>query len=297
MRRAGPAPRRRRERPVPGGRGQLALARQLLLGPVLLALALPALSLPACGEDAPAPGAGSGNPASAGGGTTSSKPAPVPVDPATVGRIVGVVRVEGSVPAPETFVPSVPECAKHAKLPGGRLEDRSLLAADGMLQDAFVWIPEGLDGFLFPPADGAVAIDQEGCLFNDRMLGVRVGQEIELRNSDPVLHNVNFKGRANKVANYAIPAGGEPRKTSLRKPELVVPVVCDVHPWMYASVAVVEHPCFAVSDAAGAFTIEGVPPGTYTLQAWHEKLGQREVSVTVPASGTATAPDLVFKMP
>jgi plastocyanin len=282
--RAGRPPRRGDGRPAGVGLAGLA------------GLALLACLLHGCGDDAPAPGGGAARTpgGTADGGASAPRRERIPVDPASAGRIVGVVRVQGDVPEPETFVPSVSECVKHS---GGRLTDRSLLARDGRLQDAFVWIPSGLDGYIFPEAQGAVAIDQKGCLFTQRVLGVRVGQDIELRNSDPVLHNVNFKGRANKAANYAIPAGGEPRTTSLRKPELVVPVVCDVHPWMYASVAVVDHPCVAVTDASGAVEIAGVPPGTYTQQAWHEKLGNREVQVTVGRSSTATAPDLVFTMP
>jgi plastocyanin len=255
--------------------------------------------LAGCGGDAPAAGGDAATTPTASGGAPggtaqAAKPQRVPVDPATAGRIVGVVRVQGKVPEPESFVPTEPQCVQHA---GDRLPDRSLLVADGRLQNAFVWIPTGLDGYEFPEAKGSVAIDQQGCLFTQRVIGVRVGQEIELHNSDPVLHNVNFKGRANKVANYAIPAGGEPRSTSLRKPELVVPVVCDVHPWMHASVAVVDHPCFAVTSEGGGFEIAGVPPGTYTLQAWHETLGKRELSVTVEPSGTTTVPDILFTMP
>jgi plastocyanin len=261
-----------------------------------LGIALLASLLNGCGDDEAATGGGAGSTTNsqAGGDGAASKPEPVPVDPATVGRIIGVVRVEGDVPEPESFVPTEPQCLEHV---GGRLEDRSLLVSDGRLQNAFVWIPEGLEGYVFPEAEGSVAIDQKGCLFTSRMVGARVGQEIELHNSDPVLHNVNFKGRTNKVVNYAIPAGGEPRRTSMRKPEVVIPVVCDVHPWMYASVAVVEHPCFSVTNEGGGFEITGVPPGTYTVQAWHEKLGMREASITVDPSGTATLPDIVFTMP
>lgn len=264
-------------------------------------LALVALLAPGCGGEDPAPGAGAAGTAggSGGGGGAAAgaaeAPERAPVDPGTTGSVAGVVRVQGDVPEPRTFAPTAEDfCIRHS---GGKLRDESLLASGGLLENAFVWIPDGLGRWIFPEPEGAVALDQEGCLFTQRVLGVRVGQEIELHNSDPVLHNVNFKGRANKPANYAIPAGGDPRTTSLRKPEIAVPVVCDVHPWMYASVAVVDHPCFAVTDASGAFTIDGVPPGSYTLRAWHEKLGTREVTVTVEPGGAATAPDLVFTVP
>jgi plastocyanin len=282
------------------GHGCRAPRRGLARSSVVVAVAslLLAVLLLGCGGCSGSDPAAAGGSSSASAGATdesaAAKPEAVPVDPATVGRIEGVVRVEGEVPEPRTFAPTAePFCMEHS---GGKLTDRSLVVSQGGLEAAFVWIPQGLDGFVFPEATGVVAIDQEGCLFKQRTVGVRVGQDIELRNSDPVLHNINFKGRANKQFNYAIPAGGEPRTTSVRKPEEAVPLVCDVHPWMYASVFVVDHPCFAVAGEGGRYVIEGVPPGTYTLQAWHEKLGSREVQVTVEPSGSVTAPEIVFTM-
>ena len=121
-----------------------------------------------------------------------------------------------------------------------------------------------------------------------------VGQELEIRNSDATLHNVHALPTASKPFNNAMPMKGMTIKRKFTAPEVMVRVKCDVHPWMAAYIGVLPHPFFAVSGEDGAFTIANVPPGTYTIEAWHEKMGTQTASVTV-ADGAAATADFTFK--
>lgn len=161
-----------------------------------------------------------------------------------------------------------------------------VLVVNGHLENAFVWISSGHEGWRPPAApETPVVLDQRGCTYFPRVAGARVGQPVELVNSDPVLHNVNVRG----VFNLAMPTRGQRIRRRFEREETMVRVKCDVHPWMAASVGVLEHPWFAVSDAGGTAAIEGVPPGRYEVSAWHEVLGRRTATVTVEARGTAEA--------
>jgi uncharacterized membrane protein len=204
-----------------------------------------------------------------------------PIDPATVGSITGTVRVGGPAPvrAPLSLAS---DCAPLHKEP---VLSETVVAENGLLQNALVFISKGAEGWEAPPAQGDVLVDQQGCVYRPHVLGARVGQAIAIRNSDPVLHNVHALAKTNSGFNVSMPTKGEVATKRFTKPEIVA-LKCDVHPWMGARIGVFDHPWFSVTGADGAFTLAGVPPGHYTLTAWHETLGERSAEVTVPAKGS-----------
>jgi hypothetical protein len=122
------------------------------------------------------------------------------------------------------------------------------------------------------------------------------GQTLKFRNSDGILHNVHGQPKENREFNIGMPGTVLESDTTLSRPEAVFPIKCDVHPWMSTYVAVMAHPFFAVSDGSGSFRIEGLPAGTYELEAWHQKLGTGTVSVTV-GEGETGAAEFTFEAP
>lgn len=226
--------------------------------------------------------------------TAPAKPARAPVDPAAAGTLTGVVYAEGTPPAPgrlqmvgESFC---------LGLGDGSQADTRLLVAGGRLANAFVWITSSLDAYVFTPPTSPVTIDQRDCTFTPRVVGVQVGQEVLARNSDPVMHNVHTQPDKNREKNVGIPAGADPYALEFKRPEVMVPVICDVHAWMKAWIGVVEHPFFAVTGADGSFRMDGVPAGEHTLGVWHETLGTREVKVTVTAGQPVEVDGLRFQL-
>jgi plastocyanin len=234
-----------------------------LSGFVLIGLSLAA----ACGSK-PAPA-----PAAAGGGKK--------VDSATVGAITGRVVFDGTPPAREVLRVGVDqECVKGSG-PNPQ-SDAVLVGPGGALQNVFVYVKDGLDpAYSFDTPTTPVQLDQKGCHYSPRIFGVRAGQPIELMNSDATLHNVHALPMANSEFNTGAPVQGWRMTHVFTVPEVMVRFKCDVHGWMAAYVGVMAHPFFAVSAADGTFDIKGLPPGTYTIAAWHEKFGTRTAQVTV----------------
>lgn len=227
-----------------------------------------------------------------GGSTEEAPPAPAvttsPVDPATAGRITGAVRLEGTPPAAQPIrMDSDPYCAKL----GDRVTETHVTGAGGALQNVFVYVKDGLGDLKFPVPSAPVALDQEECRYVPHVLGIQVGQTLEILSSDNTLHNVHAMPMENREFNKAHQMAGIRHTHVFSTREVMVPFKCDVHRWMNAYVGVLDHPFFAVSGADGAFRIEGLPPGTYTIEAWHEALGTQTQTVTIGAQETS---DLTF---
>jgi hypothetical protein len=137
-------------------------------------------------------------------------------------------------------------------------------------------------------------LDQDGCIYKPHVLGVMTGQNIRIKNSDPTNHNIHPLPKVNQEWNESQPPKGEEKLKSFAREEVMIPVKCNVHPWMRSYIGVVSHPFFAVTGDDGTFTIKGLPPGTYTLETWHEKFGPQDMQVTVGPKESKTV-DFTYK--
>jgi plastocyanin len=224
--------------------------------------------------------------ACSGSSPSSSAPAattPPPVDPNTVGTITGQVTVEGTVPESQVIrLDGDPKCVTLA-LGEERRTEYIVMGEGRSVQNVFVYVKEGLPPGLHPVPPTPVVLDQQKCRYIPRVLGVQAGQELVIRNSDPLLHNVHAEGVANAAFDVGTPIQGMEVKRTFATREVMVPIKCNVHSWMNAYIGVLEHPFFAVTDARGQFSIPQLPPGTYTIEIWHERLGTQTQQVTVAA--------------
>jgi plastocyanin len=172
-------------------------------------------------------------------------------------------------------------------------EETVVVNPNGTLANVFVYVKSGLPANAkYPAPSTPVEIDQDGCQYRPHVLGVMAGQTLAIKNSDGILHNIKAKAVKNRPFNISQPTN----MTSSRKftaPEVMVALECNVHGWMRAWLGVLPHPFHAVSGGDGSFTIKAVPPGTYTIEAWHEKYGAQTASVTVAGTETKTA-DFTF---
>ena len=216
----------------------------------------------------------------------------------TAGGIKGTVKYKGKVPRMKPIkMAADPICdGKHAEGPA-RLE-WLLAGSEGELKNVFVYVKEGVGEKKFSTPEKVATIDQNGCIYIPHVLGVQVGQKIEILNSDGTLHNVHAmpKKKNNDAFNEAMPGARKKVTKQFDEAEVMVKMKCDVHPWMGAFIGVLDHPFFSVTDDKGNFEIENLPPGTYTVEAWHERLPAQVVTVTVKADGDATA-DFILKRP
>jgi plastocyanin len=194
------------------------------------------------------------------------------------GEVRGTVRYTGPVPAAPAL-----EVTKDRPVCGASQPDESLLVSGGGLANVVVRVD--VPGARAAPR--TVALDQQGCRYVPHVLAAPVGSTLELRSADPILHSVHgYLGKATAI-DVPIPYQGRTVQKPLPRPG-AIRVVCDIHDWMSAWVVVTETPFVAVTDAAGRFTIPGVPAGTWDAVVWHERLGERRAKVTVPAGGAAT---------
>jgi hypothetical protein len=126
-----------------------------------------------------------------------------------------------------------------------------------------------------------VTLDQKGCQYRPHVFGVQVGQNIDIVNSDATMHNVHALPNTNQEFNFGQPIQKQKDTKFFTAREVMVRFKCDIHGWMSAYAGVLEHPYFAVTAPSGSFELKNVPAGTYTVEAWHEKLGTQTQSVTL----------------
>ncbi len=216
-------------------------------------------------------------------------PAPVFTAGGAAGVLAGEADFLGDAPAPRKVAMSGdPYCNSANPNQAGE----ELVVNGGKLANVFVYLDEGTAGKPVPPAPAApVIFDQHGCWYKPHVFGIRIGQKLEIRNSDKTMHNIHGMGEGDLGFNEGMAQGGPAITKAFTTPSHGTKVKCDVHGWMGAWAHVMEHPWFAVSGADGKFSIPGVPPGDYTLHAWHETLGTQTVKVTVTA---AAGGDAVF---
>lgn len=245
--------------------------------------------------------------AACGGGPTNSTNPPANTEAAgsgpysgPTGTVSGVVSFNGTAPAPKKIDTSAdPVCG--SKNPNLSTDDT--VVTDGKLANTFVYIKEGtveggkkVTDYTWATPTTAVQLDQNGCHYAPHVMGVQVNQKISITNSDATQHNIHPTPKQNPEWNQTQANGAAPIEKSFARPEVLIPVKCNQHPWMKAYIGVMRTPFFAVSAKDGSFEIKGVPPGKYTVAAWREGGAngtEKTMEVTVPANGAAKA-DFAF---
>ncbi len=207
------------------------------------------------------------------------------VDQATAATVSGSVMFTGTAPEAESIdMSDEATCAEKYSTP--KMTESVVVNGNGTLRNVFVYVKEGLGEMTFPVPTEPAVLDQAGCWYTPRVFGLQVGQDLLIKNSDGLLHNINAKATANRGFNISQPVVME-TKRSFRTPEVMVRFECDVHGWMFAYAGVLTHPYYAVTGADGSFTLEPLPPGTYTIEAWHEVYGTQTQQITVGANESA----------
>ena len=203
-------------------------------------------------------------------------------DLSQAGTVTGKVSFEGDEPRRARIrMGAEPACdSKHG---GNVFSEVVVVNQNGTLQHAFVWIKSGLEEYRFDTPSEPVVLDQDGCLYSPHVFGVQTRQEIKVVNSDPVTHNIHPVPRQNREWNISQSPNQELLRAFPRE-EIMIPVKCNVHPWMTCYAGVVGHPYFSVTGDDGTFELRNVPPGDYTIEVWHERFGTQEQQVTVGPS-------------
>ncbi len=184
-----------------------------------------------------------------------------------------------------------PECVRENQGKEVYVQDGDV-NPDGTLPYVFVFVKSGAPANE-PAPKQPVVLDQQGCVFVPHVLGVMVGQPLKVLNSDFTTHNVHVHSKINPEWNESQPPGAAPIYKTFTKPEVMIPVQCNEHPWMKAYIGVVSNPFYDTTGPNGTFTIKGLPPGTYTIEAWTATYGTNDQTVTVRAGASATA-DFTF---
>ncbi|HKY44370.1 MAG TPA: carboxypeptidase regulatory-like domain-containing protein [Pyrinomonadaceae bacterium] len=215
------------------------------------------------------------------------------------GTITGVISFNGTPPAPKK-IDTGADAACGSANPNLMTDDT--IVKDGKLANVFIYVKDGEAGgkkigdYTWSTPTSAVTLDQNGCQYKPHVMGIQVNQKLSVTNSDKTTHNVHPTPALNKEWNQTQAVGAAPIEQTFARPEQLIPVKCNQHPWMKAYIGVTKHPFFAVSDENGAFEIKNVPAGTYTVIAWREggaKGTEKPTQVTVPANGTVKA-DFAF---
>jgi plastocyanin len=242
-------------------------------------LLLAAFAISGC-KHTPAPTENSSEPIAA-------HPAPA-VDPSTAGSISGVVHFDGKAPARIPIDMSADPACALATSPN---LTEQIIVNDHKLANVYVYIKSGIPDATASANTPAVVLDQKGCRYLPHIIAIQQGGSVEFRNSDPTMHNVHTIPNqiGNETVDLSEPSMGKPQTEKFKSAEVMLPVRCNNHPWMSAFINIAPNRYFAVSAADGTFTLSNLPPGTYTLAAIHEKLGEQDLQITVPAKSAAKA--------
>ena len=243
------------------------------------------LTLAGCGgsdtKEAPK-AAETGAPAAGAGGAGTP-------DEANGGTVTGKVAFDGTAPKMAKLdMSATPYCERaHSGNPAS--SEEVVVNSNNTLKNVFVWVKSGLPDKNWQTPSSAVTLDQRGCQYHPHVIAVMAGQNIDIKTSDQTNHNIHPMPKVNQEWNESQPPGSEDKMKSFPREEIMIPVKCNVHPWMRSYINVVSHPFFAVTGDDGTYTIKGLPPGTYTIQIVHEKYGTQDQQVTVGAKESKTA--------
>jgi plastocyanin len=207
------------------------------------------------------------------------------------GTISGKVTYEGTPAKPKPIdMSKEPSCAKQHAAPV--TTETVVTGPNNSLDNVVVYLSAGASDE--NPPSQPVKFDQKGCQYLPHVLAFQVNQTLEIANEDQTSHNIHPLPRINREWNKSQPAGTPPMTDKYDKPEFI-PVKCNIHPWMHGNFAVLKNSHYAVTQGEGAFTLANLPPGKYTITAWHESYGDQTQDVTISGSETKTV-NFVFKV-
>lgn len=213
-------------------------------------------------------------------------------DGGSAATVVGKVKFTGTLPAATKLSMNAdPSCAKLHPAPASSQD--FMAGSDNTLGNVIVFISDGLGNRTFDTPTEAVTFEQKGCMYEPHVVALRANQKLKMVNSDNTTHNIHPLPANNREWNKAEPAGAT-MEESFPREEIAIPVKCNVHPWMKSYIAVFKHPYFAVTGKDGSFQLPNLPPGEYTVEAWHEKLGTMTQKITI-AAGESKTLDFTFK--
>ena len=213
---------------------------------------------------------------------TEQAAAPIPIDQATVGSISGKVSFQGAKPTVARIIMDQdPVCVqKHS---GPVFAEDGSVNDNGTLPNVFVYVKSGAEKYTFAVPTQSVELDQDGCMYKPHVLGIQVGQTLSILTKDATTHNIHPMPKDNREWNMSQAPNAAPLEQKFSRPEIMIPVKCNQHPWMKAYIGVTKNPFFAVTGSDGTFSIKGLPPGDYTIEAWTATFGTQEQNVTVGA--------------
>ena len=220
-------------------------------------------------------------------GARAGRPAPT-----TSASVHGTVHFTGKLPPPKAINMSAdPVCAKQH--PSPVMEQEIATDGKGGLQNVIVFVADGLSGQTFDPPAEPVVVEQKGCMYMPHVLTVRANQPLQVVNDDNTSHNIHPQPANNREWNKAEPPNSKMQEAFARE-EIAIPVKCNLHPWMRGYIGVFKHPFYVITSKDGSFDLSGLPPGNYTIKAWHEKLGTATQQVTIGANESKQL-DFTFK--
>ena len=240
--------------------------------------------------------------ASCGGGQAAPRAAAATATADGPGVVTGAVTFEGEPPGRVVVrMGGDPMCVpRHPFTMPGRnitatLSEATIVNEKGGIANVFVYVRDGLGNRVYATPSAPVVLDQGGCQYEPHVFGVFVGQPIAIKNSDPTPHNVHAQPQSNGPFNFSQQPSTPAVTRMFDKPEIGIPLKCDLHGWMNAYANVVTNPFFAVTKEDGTFELHGLPTGTYTIEAWHEEFGRQTQQVTIADASTSATAEFTFK--
>jgi len=205
------------------------------------------------------------------------------VDTSTVGSVTGSVTLDGKpVPAKPINMSAEPYCQKAH--PNPVVPPEVVVDDKGDLANVVVYVRDGLSpDYAFDTPKEPVTLNQQGCMYDPHIIALMTGQTFEVKNDDQTTHNIHPMPKDNREWNKSQPPGATPIDETFGRAEVAIPVKCNVHPWMKSYIFVFKNPYYAITSKDGKFTLKDLPPGTYTIEAWHEKYGVSDQTVTIGA--------------
>jgi len=206
---------------------------------------------------------------------------------AGTGGVTGKVSFQGTKPKlPQISMAQDRVCASEQKSTVYPEDGR--VNSNGTLPNVFIYVKQGLGDATFKTPSTPVTLDQQRCEYQPHVLGIMVGQPLQVLSQDPTTHNIHIMAKNNRSWNVSQQPGSPAFIRRFLHPEIMIPVKCNQHPWMKAYIGVTTNPFYAVTGKDGTFILKGLPSGHYTLEAWTATFGTQESEVTVEADKTAT---------